>query len=209
MDDAFKPQDGKKSGGECWREGEAHNGSMHYSCFSIRLPMLLWSRRLTEDSSHRQDEQLQQRVLFLIGQTQEAQLGHFGEVRDSSPYYLMGWRQLWDSGTNRRTVEKSATLSNLRFIFRKTSKLQIKKLLAQVLEQDRYKSFFFFFQILKRQLPCPAQPHKATHYDVASATRKHPQWKTSAEIFACLLQILQPFTKQIHKPPSSTSSDVN
>lgn len=111
--------------------------------------MLLWSRRLTEDSSHRQDEQLQQRVLFLIGQTQEAQLGHFGEVRDSSPYYLMGWRQLWDSGTNRRTVEKSATLSNLRFIFRKTSKLQIKKLLVQVLEQDRYKSFFSFFKFLR------------------------------------------------------------
>lgn len=39
------------------------------------------SRGLTEDSSHRQDEQLQQRVLLLIGQTQEAQLGHFGEVQ--------------------------------------------------------------------------------------------------------------------------------
>lgn len=48
---------------------------------------------LTEDSGHRQDEQLQQRVLFLIGQTQEAQLGHFGGVRDSSPYYLTGGRQ--------------------------------------------------------------------------------------------------------------------
>ena len=50
------------------------------------------SRGLTEDSSHRQDEQLQQRVLFLVGQTQEAHLGHFGEVRDSSPYNLQGGR---------------------------------------------------------------------------------------------------------------------
>lgn len=48
---------------------------------------------LTEDSGHGQDEQLQQCVLFLIGQTQEAQLGHFGEFRDSSPYYLMRGRQ--------------------------------------------------------------------------------------------------------------------
>lgn len=46
-------------------------------------------RRLTQNSSHRKDEQLQQCVLFLIGQTQEAQLGHFGEVKDSSPYYLI------------------------------------------------------------------------------------------------------------------------
>lgn len=58
------------------------------------VAMLSESRRLTEDSSHGQDEQLQQRVLFLIGQTQEAQLGHFGEIRDNSPYYLMGGRQL-------------------------------------------------------------------------------------------------------------------
>lgn len=46
--------------------------------------------RLTEDSGHRQDEQLQQRVLLLVGQTQEAQFGHLGGVRDSSPYYLEG-----------------------------------------------------------------------------------------------------------------------
>lgn len=51
--------------------------------------MLLVERRLTEDSSHRQDEQLQQCVLFLVGQTQEAQFGHLGEVRNSSPFYLL------------------------------------------------------------------------------------------------------------------------
>jgi len=58
--------------------------------FTIRKMLLLFKgcRGLTEDSSHGQDEQLQQCVLFLIGQTQEAQLGHFGEVRDGSPYYL-------------------------------------------------------------------------------------------------------------------------
>lgn len=51
------------------------------------------SRERTEDASHRQDEQLQQRVLLLIGQTEEAQLGHFGEFRNSSPYNLTGGRQ--------------------------------------------------------------------------------------------------------------------
>ncbi len=68
---------------------------MRHICFSIRDAVLLCidGGGLTEDSSHREDEQLQQRVLFLIGQTQEAQLGHFGEIRVSSPYYLMGGRQ--------------------------------------------------------------------------------------------------------------------
>lgn len=51
--------------------------------------VLLVERRLTEDSSHRQDEQLQQCVLFFVGQTQEAQFGHLGEVRNSSPFYLL------------------------------------------------------------------------------------------------------------------------
>lgn len=60
--------------------------------------------RLTEDSSHRQDKQLQQCVLFLIGQTQEAQFGHFGEVRDSSPTACqknqkMNWYET-DGGNN-------------------------------------------------------------------------------------------------------------
>lgn len=41
--------------------------------------------RLTEDSGHREDEQLQQRVLLLVGQTQEAHFGHVGRVRHSSP----------------------------------------------------------------------------------------------------------------------------
>lgn len=43
------------------------------------------SGRLTEDSGHREDEQLQQRVLLLVGQTQEAHFGHVGRVRHSSP----------------------------------------------------------------------------------------------------------------------------
>lgn len=51
----------------------------------MRLYCILRCRGLTEDSSHRQDEQLQQCVLFLIGQTQEAQLGHFDEVGNSLP----------------------------------------------------------------------------------------------------------------------------
>lgn len=42
------------------------------------------SGRLTEDSGHREDEQLQQRVLLLVGQTQEAHFGHVGRVRHSS-----------------------------------------------------------------------------------------------------------------------------
>lgn len=58
--------------------------------FSIGEIILLHvsQRGPTKDSGHRQDEQLQQCVLLLIGQTQEAQFGHFGEVRDSTPYYL-------------------------------------------------------------------------------------------------------------------------
>lgn len=64
--------------------------------------------KLTEDSGHRQDEQLQQSVLLLIGQTQEAQLSHFGEVRDSSPYYLMRGRQTlkhWENcGEKQRNI---------------------------------------------------------------------------------------------------------
>lgn len=41
------------------------------SVFNIRVIILLslWNWGLTKDSSHRQDEQLQQRVLLLIGQT--------------------------------------------------------------------------------------------------------------------------------------------
>lgn len=76
-------------------EKEKHMDQYVTRVFSVRELMLLrrGNRELTEDSSHRQDEQLQQRVLFLIGQTQEAQLGHFGGVRDSSPYYLMRGRQ--------------------------------------------------------------------------------------------------------------------
>ena len=57
------------------------------------MALCMGSRELTEDASHRQDEQLQQRVLLLIGQTEEAHLGHFGEFRNSSPYNLMGGRQ--------------------------------------------------------------------------------------------------------------------
>lgn len=53
-----------------------------------------WSRRqkagrLTEDSGHREDEQLQQRVLLLVGQTQEAHFGHVGRVRHSSSNHLV------------------------------------------------------------------------------------------------------------------------
>lgn len=65
------------------------------------------SRGLTEDSRHRQDEQLQQRVLFLIGQTEEAHLGHFGEVRDSSPCYLEGGRHAL-SGQHVHTAQGNA-----------------------------------------------------------------------------------------------------
>lgn len=38
------------------------------------------SGRLTEDRGHREDEQLQQRVLLLVGQTQEAHFGHVGNT---------------------------------------------------------------------------------------------------------------------------------
>ena len=92
MDDTFKPQDRKESGGECCWKPRAQMIQMLCMFLSIKGTILVWtgSRGLTEDSSHGQDEQLQQRVLFLIGQTQEAKLGHFGEDRDRSPYNLMG-----------------------------------------------------------------------------------------------------------------------
>lgn len=99
-------------------EGKANNGPINSVVFDVMVAMLSENRRLTEDSSHGQDEQLQQRVLFLIGQTQEAQLGHCGEIRDNSPYYLMGRRQLWDTGADRTTVDKCAVLSGPSYNFR-------------------------------------------------------------------------------------------
>lgn len=38
------------------------------------------SGKLTEDRGHREDEQLQQRVLLLVGQPQEAHFGHVGNT---------------------------------------------------------------------------------------------------------------------------------
>lgn len=152
MDDTLKPQNRKKSGRESWKRRKWRECVINIP--ETNAVVAKHGIQLTEDSSHGQDEQLQQCVLFLVGQTQEAYLGHFGELGTA---HLCTWREdrslFWRGWKTEADHWRKSSSCNFR------TKTMLHEQICS-LAPDVEINFG------------PAQPRKATQ-EASGATRKH------------------------------------